>query len=93
MQENCLPPRMGRDVLIRHESDFLARMKQVRTHRVETFLVDGDHVAINWVFEAEGRDGSTRRLDEVALQTWRGDRIARERFFYDPAQRTTAPET
>jgi len=24
------------------------------------------------------------RIDEVALQEWRGDKIFRERFFYDP---------
>jgi hypothetical protein len=23
------------------------------------------------------------RVEEVALQTWKGDRIAHERFFYD----------
>jgi hypothetical protein len=28
-----------------------------------------------------------RRADEVALQQWRGDRIFRERFFYDPSGR------
>jgi len=30
-------------------------------------------------------EGLTRRLDELSLQTWRGDRIVSERFFYDPA--------
>jgi hypothetical protein len=25
-------------------------------------------------------------MDELALQTWDGDRIATERFYYDPAQ-------
>jgi hypothetical protein len=33
-----------------------------------------------------GRDGKARTLDELALQSWDGDRIARERFFYDPVQ-------
>lgn len=32
-----------------------------------------------------GKDGKVRRLDEIALQEWRGEKIARERFFYDPA--------
>jgi hypothetical protein len=27
-----------------------------------------------------------RRFDEVALQQWRGDKIFRERFFYDPTK-------
>ncbi|CEJ15144.1 SnoaL-like domain protein [bacterium YEK0313] len=84
MQENTAPPRVGRDVLVAHEAAVLARTK-VHTHKVTTFLVDGDHVAINWVFEMTGKDGVTRRLDEMALQVWRGDKIVRERFFYDPA--------
>ncbi len=33
-----------------------------------------------------GPDGSTRVLDELALQHWQGDRIKRERFYYDPTQ-------
>jgi len=86
MQENGLPPRVGRQVLVEHERAVLAGLKEMRTRRVEAFLVDGDRVVINWVFEITGRDGSVRRLDELALQTWNGDRIARERFYYDPAQ-------
>jgi ketosteroid isomerase-like protein len=86
MQENDLPPRVGRQTLVEHERAVLAGLKEMRTRRVETFLVDGDHVVINWVFEMTGADGETRTLDELALQVWQGDRIARERFYYDPAQ-------
>jgi ketosteroid isomerase-like protein len=86
MQENCEPPRVGRQTLIEHERGVLARVAGMRTRRVETVLVDSDRVAINWVFEITGRDGKARTLDELALQTWDGDRIARERFYYDPAQ-------
>jgi ketosteroid isomerase-like protein len=86
MQENGLPPRVGRQTLVEHERAVLAGLKEMRTRRVETFLVDGDHVVINWVFEMTGPDGKTRSLDELALQTWQGDRIARERFYYDPGQ-------
>jgi hypothetical protein len=31
------------------------------------------------------KSGKVHRFDEVALQEWRGDRIFRERFFYDPS--------
>jgi ketosteroid isomerase-like protein len=86
MQENGLPPRVGRQTLVEHERAVLAGLKKMRTRRVETFLVDGDRVVINWVFEMTGQDGTVRQLDELALQTWNGDRIAKERFFYDPAQ-------
>jgi hypothetical protein len=30
--------------------------------------------------------GKVQRIDEVALQEWRGNRIFRERFFYDPSR-------
>jgi len=46
-------------------------------------VVEGDHVAIHWIFELTDQSGKVRRVDEVALQEWRGDRIFRERFFYD----------
>jgi ketosteroid isomerase-like protein len=48
-------------------------------------VVEDDRVAINWVFEFVLHSGKTRRFDEVALQEWRGDKIFRERFFYDPS--------
>ena len=35
--------------------------------------------------ELTEKSGKLRRFDEVALQEWRGDRIFRERFFYDPS--------
>jgi ketosteroid isomerase-like protein len=90
MQENLAPPRVGRDVLVAHEKAALARVASVHTHKVRTFLVDGDHVAIHWTFDFTLPDGASRRFDEVALQTWRGEKIVVERFFYDPA--TVAPK-
>jgi ketosteroid isomerase-like protein len=86
MQENGQPPRVGRQALVEHERKVLAGLKGMRTRRVEAFLVDGDRVVVNWVFEMTMPDGATRVMDELALQTWQGDRIAVERFYYDPAQ-------
>ena len=47
-------------------------------------ILEGDRVAITWIFDLPYLSGKTARIDEVALQEWRGDRIFRERFFYDP---------
>jgi ketosteroid isomerase-like protein len=84
MQENTSPPRVGRDVLVAHERAALERAKSVASTCVAS-VVEGDRVAINWVFEFVLHSGKTRRFDEVALQEWRGDKIFRERFFYDPS--------
>jgi hypothetical protein len=86
MQENGAPPRVGRQALMEHERKVLAGLKSMHTRCVETYLIDGDLVVINWVFKMTGQDGNVRTLDELALQVWDGDRIARERFYYDPAQ-------
>lgn len=50
-------------------------------------LVQGEHVAIRWIFNFDWLDGSHTRMEEVAWQRWEGERIAQETFFYDPAQR------
>jgi hypothetical protein len=91
MQENLQPPRRGRHVLMAHEAKVLERMK-MHTHPDPVFLLDGDHVVINWIFDATGKDGVTRRLNELALQHWEGDRISTERFVYDTASAWTIVE-
>ena len=85
MQENAAAPRVGRDVLVAHERAVLERVQSVTSTCVAS-VVEGDHVAINWVFEFVYKSGKTGRFDEVALQEWRGDKVFRERFFYDPSK-------
>jgi len=89
MQENLQAPRQGRALLMAHEAAVLERVK-MHTHPNPLFLLDGNKVVINWTFDATGKDGVTRRLNELALQRWEGDRIAVERFFYDSASAWTA---
>lgn len=89
MQENLTePPRRGRQVLMDHEAAALARVNSVRSTCVPPVLVAGDTVVIHWVFEFDLPDGRKRRFEELAHQTWRGNKIQTERFYYDPA--TTA---
>ncbi len=83
MQENLHEPRRGREALMAHEAAALARLQRMFTHPPRVVAIDGDNVAINWIFDATDKAGTTRRLQEVALQRWRGDRIIEERFFYD----------
>ena len=85
MQENAAPPRIGRDLLVAHERGVLARMSHVYSKAMSS-VVEGDRVAIHWIFELTDKSGQVLRVDEVALQEWRGDKIFRERFFYDPSR-------
>jgi len=87
MQENNAPPRVGRDVLVEHENRVLARARSVKSACVRPVFVSGDNVVVHWIFEFEWHDGTCTRMEELACQRWEGERIAEERFFYDPAQR------
>ena len=86
MQENQMPPRRGRGMLVSHERKVLSRAKAVYSQCVRPAFVNGDRVVIRWIFIFEWLDGSVTRMEELAYQRWDGERIAEETFFYDPAQ-------
>lgn len=86
MQENLSPPRVGRDALIANEAKAMARTKSVQSWCVGPVFVNGDLVVIRWRFRFESPDGLIRELEELAYQEWRGERIVKEQFFYDPGQ-------
>ena len=87
MQENLGAIRAGRDALAAAEEAVLESVKSITTRPGSTFAIDGDRVIVRWVFDIEEAQGRRYALDELAYQTWRGDRIASERFYYDPGQR------
>jgi hypothetical protein len=86
MQENHLPPRVGKAALLANERKALAGVRSVRARCVRPLFVAGDQVVIRWQFEFEDAYRTVARIDELALQRWRGEQIAEEKFFYDPAQ-------
>ena len=90
MQENHHPPRIGRDNLVAHERAALARHSAVFTHPVDFFAIEGDRVAIHWIFDFTRLDGKQLTIDEFAYQRWQDEKILEERFFYDPAQMRTS---
>ena len=84
-QDNSSPERIGLEANVTRQAAALEGVAEVHENRAASVLVDGDRVVINWVFRATLKDGRRLHMDELALQTWRGDRIAHERFYYDPA--------
>jgi hypothetical protein len=91
-RENDKAPLQGRDKLAEKERNVLARVESVKTTRLGPLLLDGDHSAIRWRFEFTAKDGSTRVIEEVAWQTWRGEELIEEHFYYDPGMiKKTAP--
>ncbi len=84
--ENLAAPTVGRDNLADKERGVLAQFKEVSAVRIGPSLIDGDTVASRWKFSFTNIEGVTRTLEEIAWQTWRGNEIIEERFFYDQKQ-------
>jgi ketosteroid isomerase-like protein len=86
MQDNQQPPRLGLERLIADERATMARFVTMTTDAVTDLLIDGDRVMIRWRFTFTPAEGPAMVMEEIALQHWAGERIAEERFFYDPRQ-------
>lgn len=85
-RENLAPPTVGKPALIAKERKALANCKFVTTTRLSPILMEGDTVVFHWRFVFTPETGPVRTIEELALQTWRGEELFEERFFYDPRQ-------
>jgi hypothetical protein len=85
-RENTAEPVIGRDTLMAKERGVMAAFAEIKAQRIGPSLIDGDTVAARWKFTFTNADGAVRVLEEIAWQTWRGDQLIEERFFYDPKQ-------
>jgi len=83
-QENGSAPRVGLAARLEFEQDFISQVAEIHQSRVDSFVIDGDRVAINWIFEFTSVNGHRNLINEVAYQVWQGDKIQSERFYYDP---------
>jgi len=91
MRENMASPRIGRDALAEHERGVMSQFARITAKRQGPPMISPDGVAIRWRFEFHLHQGGSGGLEEVAWQIWRGDAIAEETFFYDPAQMAAGP--
>jgi len=86
MQENESAPRIGRETHVANERRVLSKARALTSKCVPPVFVSGDLVVIRWIFHFEWQDGAVTDIEELAYQRWEGERIAEEKFFYDPAQ-------
>ena len=74
-----------------NEKTVLARMKSVKSTCVRPVFVNGVGVVVRWIFEFVTNEDKVIPMEELACQRWEGERVAEEKFFYDPKQLTPAP--
>ena len=86
MQENQAEPRVGRDLLVANEKNTLQKVKSLVSKCIRPYFVNGDQVVIQWYFRFEWKNGSISEIEEITRQSWEGELIQSEKFFYDPKQ-------
>jgi hypothetical protein len=81
MTENGIHERVGKAVNRTYEEEFV---NGVTFHNAEVgrVLVDADHAAIEWTLEFTPKGGDRVVQKQVALQTWRDGKVAREDFYH-----------
>lgn len=88
VSENQGAPRVGKAALMANEAAAQAAVSGLRAQCVRPILVADDVAVIRWIFDYVDGKGRAVHFEELAYQRWAGDRIAEERFFYDPGQFT-----
>jgi hypothetical protein len=88
VQENAAAPMVGVRTLTARKASTLAKVRSVRAKLVRPIIHNGDLVALRWIYYFELLNDRLRRVEEIALQQWRGEQIVSEHFFFDPGQMT-----
>ena len=86
IQENEDEPRFGKAKLLEHERKMLGKTQKLKVKCIRPYFMEGDKVIIRWQFRMEWKNHTVSELDELVYQEWEGEKIKREKFFYDPKQ-------
>ena len=82
MSENGTEDRVGKAVNLDYEKQFVANV-DFHSATVGRVAVDGDHAAVEWVFEMTPKGGERITQRQVAFQTWKDGKVVREVFYYN----------
>ncbi|WP_420151577.1 nuclear transport factor 2 family protein [Spirosoma sp.] len=90
MQENALPPSIGKTANRQRETEFYGNVTQLRSMRVLDVTVGENVTMVVWHYDYTHRDWGVKNYTQVSVQHWRDDKIVREQFFYDPTYTSLA---
>jgi hypothetical protein len=84
MQENNEPPRVGKSQNGEFEKHFLSTIEAVHDSKIKHVAVNpSENVAmIQSYMDATIKGAGRVQMEEVAVQTWKDDKIVHEKFFY-----------
>lgn len=77
--------RKGKDLNRKFETDFLSSLKEFHGTGVSAITSNEKEATTmveSWL-DATYKDGNRVKMEEVAVQKWKGDQIIHERFYYN----------
>jgi|GEM_PF-7099941 len=66
---------------------------KVTSKCIRPYFVNDNLVVINWQFTFEWKNNTITTINEMVLQTWQGEKIESEHFYFDPNQFKPQPRT
>ena len=85
MREGSLEPTRGKEANRERERQFVESIGEFHGAGVTAAAVDRDTGMSEWWMDVTFKDGTRKRLEQVAVRKWRDGRVASERFYHDTA--------
>ena len=84
MQENNLPPTVGREANFEREKEFLRTVKDWNRFDVNAKGVGEDVTFYETVMDWTPTDGTPVHVEQVVVAQWKDGKIINERFYHNP---------
>jgi ketosteroid isomerase-like protein len=83
MEEPGVEPHRGKDVNRKREQEFFNSVEEFHGAELIATAVEGDTSFSQWKWDVTLRGMGRILLEQVAVRTWRDDRVVYERFYYN----------
>ncbi|HNP61809.1 MAG TPA: nuclear transport factor 2 family protein [Nitrospirales bacterium] len=84
MQENALPPTVGRKANLKREKEFLSTVKEWKRFDVTAKSVGEDVTFYEAVMDWVATDGTPVHVEQVVVSKWQDGQIIHERYYHNP---------
>jgi hypothetical protein len=82
MSENRKDERIGKAANREYEQKFVGNVQEFHGAQVGRVLVDNENAAVEWTFDLTFKGGNRVKMQQVAVQTWKDEKIIREDFYH-----------
>lgn len=83
MQENEETPRVGKTICWNNEKENLNQVKELHCKLLNQAINNKESVVFSeWEIIVTDNNNKTRKLTEVSVQHWIGNKIEKEKFYY-----------